>query len=143
MEIKMDMIVTESREYNVLLGNIWLKYVNALIDYEQNCMTIKYKDQQQTIPVTCTQKMDPNQFILIDPQEELELEEEVDNSIIPFYSAEIIDDTFQIDERQYATEFMEYCNLQYQQRDGKTNSQEPEKCLCKILKEHEYCEECD
>ncbi|GES85710.1 NUDIX domain-containing protein [Rhizophagus clarus] len=32
IETRMDMIVTESQEYNVLLGNIWLKYVIALFN---------------------------------------------------------------------------------------------------------------
>ncbi|GBC00604.1 hypothetical protein RclHR1_03900021 [Rhizophagus clarus] len=78
IETRMDMIVTEPQEYNVLLGNIWLKYVNAIINYNDNTMKIKCNDQIQTIPVTCMEKMDPTRFITIDPQGELELEEEED-----------------------------------------------------------------
>jgi ADP-ribose pyrophosphatase YjhB (NUDIX family)/predicted aspartyl protease len=66
IETTMDMIVTESQEYNVLLGNIWLKYVNALINYKNNTIKIDYDGQSQTIPVTCTQKMDPTKYIIID-----------------------------------------------------------------------------
>ena len=42
IKVNIDMIVTNSAEYNVLLGNKWLKKVHANIDYGQNIVTIKY-----------------------------------------------------------------------------------------------------
>jgi hypothetical protein len=64
----MDIIITESKEYNVLLGNTWLKYVGALVDYKKDRITIEHDDIEQIIPVTCTQKIDPSKFIAIDVQ---------------------------------------------------------------------------
>ena len=45
IKIYIDIIVTNSAEYNVLLGNKWLKKVHVNIDYEQNIITIKYDGQ--------------------------------------------------------------------------------------------------
>ena len=45
IETPMDMIVTESREYNVLLGNIWLKLVKTNINYNNGMMNIEYQGQ--------------------------------------------------------------------------------------------------
>jgi predicted aspartyl protease len=99
IKVQVDMIVTNSLKYNVLLGNEWLKLVNANIDYGQNKITIKYEGIQQQIPVTCSQKLDPTKYTVIDPTEELELEEEDDTTSIPFYKAELIGTTFQINEQ--------------------------------------------
>jgi hypothetical protein len=108
IKVQVDMIVTNSLEYNVLLGNKWLKLVNANIDYGQNKITIKYEEIQQQIPVTCSQKLDPTKYTVIDPTEELELEEEDDTTSIPFYKTKLTDTTFQINERQYHQGFLEY-----------------------------------
>jgi hypothetical protein len=43
IKVQVDMIVTNSLKYNVLLENEWLKLVNANIDYGQNKITIKYE----------------------------------------------------------------------------------------------------
>src|SRR5436853_119600 len=59
IEKTIDMIVNESREYNVLLGNLWLKLVKANINYNNGTMNIEYKGQQHTMPITCTQRLDP------------------------------------------------------------------------------------
>ena len=140
IEVKMDMIVTESREYNVLLGNMWLKHVNALIDYKKNQMHIEFDEQKQIIPITCTQKLSPTQFTIIDTQEELELEDEDDfEELLRFNKAEIVEDDFIIDDRKYYQGFMDYCNTKYKKG---TNSQGPGKCLCKALKEEEQCLPC-
>ena len=99
IETYMDMIVTESREYNVLLGNTWLKYVKANIDYKNNTIGIEYQGLKQTIPVTCTQKLDPKQFTLIDPQEELELEDEdEDPETLRFHRSILDDNQFAIED---------------------------------------------
>ncbi|GES91988.1 retroviral-like aspartic protease 1 [Rhizophagus clarus] len=143
IETRIDMIVTESQEYNVLLGNIWLKYVNAIINYNDNTMKIKCNDQIQTIPVTCMEKMDPTRFITIDPQGELELEEEEEDlEPTSYYNLKINNEEFQIEDRKYSVAFMEYCETKYRTRDGITNSQGPGRCLCKILKDQENCLEC-
>ena len=76
--VPINMIVTNSAEYNVLLGNEWLKKVNANINYGSSTITIKYEGLQQEIPVTCTQKLDPTKYIVIDTTEELELEDDDD-----------------------------------------------------------------
>ncbi|GBC00849.1 hypothetical protein RclHR1_39990001 [Rhizophagus clarus] len=126
IETRMDMIVTESQKYNVLLEIIWLKYVNAIINYNDNTMKIKCNDQIQTIPVTYMKKMDPTRFITIDPQGELELEEkEEDLEPTPYYNLKINNEEFQIENYKYSVTFMEYCETKYRTRDKITNSQGP------------------
>ncbi|GES92020.1 NUDIX domain-containing protein [Rhizophagus clarus] len=123
IETRMDIIVTESQEYNVLPGNIWLKYVNMIINYNNNTMKIKYNDQIQTIPVTCMEKIDSIRFITIDPQGELELEEEEEDlKPTPYYNLKINKEEFQIEDHKYSVAFMEYCETKYRTRDGTTNS---------------------
>lgn len=53
-QVHVNMIVTNSAEYNVLFEKEWLKMGNANIDYGQNKITIKYEGIQQQIPVTCS-----------------------------------------------------------------------------------------
>jgi hypothetical protein len=137
IKVQVDMIVTNSLEYNVLLENEWLKLVNANIDYRQNKITIKYEGIQQQIPVTYSQKLDPTKYTVIDPTEELELEEEDDTTSILFYKAELTDTTFQINERQYHQGFLEYLNQQSNNSSGSLDQ-----CLCQSTKNSVFCEKC-
>ncbi|CAB5200109.1 unnamed protein product [Rhizophagus irregularis] len=85
IKVYVNMIVTNSAEYNVLLGI------------------------QQQIPVTCSQKLDPTKYTVIDPVDELELEDELEDTIeVPFYKAEITKSTFQINDREYHPRYLEY-----------------------------------
>jgi hypothetical protein len=137
IKVQVDMIVTNSLEYNVLLGNEWLKLVNANIDYGQNKITIKYEGIQQQIPVTCSQKLDPIKYTVINPTEKLELEEEDDTTSIPFYKAELTDTTFQINDQQYHQGFLEYLNQQSNNSSGSLDQ-----CLCQSTKNPVFCEKC-
>jgi 8-oxo-dGTP pyrophosphatase MutT (NUDIX family)/predicted aspartyl protease len=138
IKVYMDMIVTDSSEYNVLLGNEWLKKVNANIDYGQNKITIKHEGIQQQIPITCSQKLDPTKYTVIDPTEELEIEDEegVDNNL-PFYKAEINQTTFQVDRRNYHAGFLEYLHQQSNNSTGMIRRT----CFCKNAEE--FCEKCN
>ena len=58
--------------------------------------------------------MDPNQFVLIDPLEELELEkEEEDSDTMKFCNVMIKEKQFIINEHKYPLAFMEYCTMKY------------------------------
>ncbi|CAB5179541.1 unnamed protein product [Rhizophagus irregularis] len=143
IKVYVNMIVTNSAEYNVLLGNEWLKKVNANIDYGQNTITIKYEGIQQQIPVTCSQKLDPTKYTVIDPVDELELEDELEDTIaVPFYKAEITKSTFQINDREYHPGYLEYIKQQSHNSTGVINSKGPGKCLCKTLGDQEVCDNC-
>ena len=142
IKVHVDMIVTNSAEYNVLLGNEWLKKVNANIDYGRNIVTIKYDGQQQEIPVTCTQRLDPTKYTVIDPTEELELEEDEVENNTPFYKAEMVKSAFQIDDRRYHEGFLEYISQQSHNQAGTIITKGPGKCLCQYLNDQEICEEC-
>jgi hypothetical protein len=48
----------------------------------QNTITIKYEGIQQQIPVTCSQKLDPTRYTVIDPVDELELGRYYSSSIL-------------------------------------------------------------
>ncbi|EXX64785.1 gag-pol fusion protein [Rhizophagus irregularis DAOM 197198w] len=143
IKVYVNMIVTNSAEYNVLLGNEWLKKVNANIDYGQNTITIKYEGIQQKIPVTCSQKLDPTKYTVIDPVDELELEDELEDTIaVPFYKTEITKSTFQINDRKYHPGYLEYIKQQNHNSTGVINSKGPGKCLCKTLEDQEVCDDC-
>ena len=98
-----------------------------MINYKNNQMTIEYDELWQIIPITCMQKLDPTQFIIIDPKEELELEDEDYEEIAHFNTAKIIDNHFEIDERKYSHGYMEYCSIK---NKGGSTSMGPGKCYC-------------
>jgi ADP-ribose pyrophosphatase YjhB (NUDIX family) len=127
IEVNMDMIVTTSSEYNVLLGNEWLQKVNATISYGRNIITIQYNGQQQEIPVTCTQKLDPTKYTMIDPTEELELEDDEDEKEITFYKAEIVDNNLYVKDRKYSDNFIKIMGIQPKHL---LQNKGPGNCLC-------------
>ena len=93
------------------------------------------------MPITCTQRLDPKQYTVINPQNELELEEEDDDDEAwKFNYLKVTKEKFEIDDRIYPRGLMDYCNNAL--RDG-CYSRGPGKCLCQILKEGETCHTCD
>ena len=51
LETKADMVVTDSKEYNVLLGNTWLKHVKAVINYDSDQCLIEVDDEEKSIQI--------------------------------------------------------------------------------------------
>src|SRR3984957_16312710 len=142
IKIYIDMIVTNSLEYNVLLGNEWLRKINANIDYGLNIITIKYDGQQQEIPVTCTQRLDPTKYTVIDPTEELELEDQVNEEIASYYKAEMREEEFHIEDRKYSKDFVKVLKQQYRVQKIPFSGAGPGNCLYQYLKGEEKCKEC-
>ena len=76
------MTVSESGEYNVLLGNDWLTKACASINFEKGTFTYKKDGEYDQVPITCWNAIrDPNKTIRIEYpelmyQDELELESE-------------------------------------------------------------------
>lgn len=52
-EILIDMLVTNSKEYNVVLGNEYLDKVKATIDFASGIMTIGWNEDYESVPITC------------------------------------------------------------------------------------------
>ena len=99
LETKADMVVTDSKEYNVLLGNTWLKHIKAVINYDTDQCLIEVDDETRRIPIICTRKINPNQFVQIDVQEELELEsEEEDDSPTRYCTAQVDNNIFSVED---------------------------------------------
>src|SRR5256885_2133879 len=53
VDISVDMVVIESKDYNIILGNDWLSKVRARMDYKEEQLTISTNQGDITIPVTC------------------------------------------------------------------------------------------
>ena len=53
VDISVDMVVTEFKDYNIILGNDWLSKVRARMDYKEGQLTILTDQGDITIPVTC------------------------------------------------------------------------------------------
>jgi len=70
------------------------------------------------------------------------LKDEDNENPVLYYKAEIEETTFQIDERIYDFNFMEYVDQQAQFNQGDLQTIGPCKCLYKTLKEGETCNEC-
>jgi hypothetical protein len=101
-----DMLVTDSKEYNVVLGNEYLDKAQAVIDYYGGFMSIGVADQIEYIPISCKQRIrDPNTLYPILYKNiynnmELELELEEDNLSESTYTAIQIGNTFSQFEEQ-------------------------------------------
>ena len=52
IDISTDMVVTESKDYNVILGNDWLSKIRAKINYDGQ-LTISTEQEEITTLVTC------------------------------------------------------------------------------------------
>ncbi|PKY61365.1 hypothetical protein RhiirA4_486237, partial [Rhizophagus irregularis] len=73
----------------------------------------------------------------------LELEDELEDTIaVPFYKAEITENTFQINDRKYHPGYLEYIKQQSHNSTGVINGKGPGKCLCKTLGDQEICDDC-
>ncbi|CAB5202726.1 unnamed protein product [Rhizophagus irregularis] len=78
-----------------------------------------------------TNSAEYNVLLVIDPVDELELEDELEDTIaVLFYKTEITKSTFQINDREYHP------------GTGVINSKGPGKCLCKTLGDREVCNNC-
>ena len=145
-----DMIVTESKDYNVLLGNDWISKSRANINYDQGIMTLITPDGTITTPITCWDAIkNPHQYIPIPRTEtvfptELELEEEEEDNGQPFFlNVQVAPGGIQIDNKIYPSECLNYWEQQFQQNAHKT-WKGPGKCWCDhTLKEKQKCSECE
>ena len=86
--------------------------------------------------------MDPTKYTVIDPTEELELEDQVNEKIASYYKAEMREEEFHIEDRKYSKDFMKLLKQQYQVQKILFSGADLENCLCQYLKEEEKCKEC-
>ena len=129
IDLSADMVVTESKDYNIILGNDWLSKVKAKIDYNGQ-LTISTEQGEIITPVTCWEQIrNPLQFfsILQRPNEnnqfELELEDEDDatndDGQTFFLNIQESQKAIKIRENLYPKECIEYWNQQMQNKDNK------------------------
>src|SRR5688572_9472133 len=53
VDISTNMVVTESKNYNIILENEWLSKVRARLDYKEKLLTISTDQGDITTPVIC------------------------------------------------------------------------------------------
>ena len=76
------MIVTESTNYNVILGNQWISLVNGILDYNKGLFSYEQDGERDYIMMTCWQRfIDPKILYEIEPiakvkDYELEIEDD-------------------------------------------------------------------
>ena len=128
IDISIDMVVTTSKDYNIILGNEWLSKVRAKMDFELGLLTITTEQGEITTPVTCWDQIkNPLQFypILQNPistinNYELELEEEDDQEGQTFFlNVQESPGAIKIGDELYPKECLNYWNNQLRHNDHK------------------------
>jgi Retroviral aspartyl protease len=85
--IPMDAIVTDANSYAAIVGNDWLQKTKAVLDYNNNVMILKWKNETLEITTECREM--PQHIVSIEvpdmeadeePEEEVEEEEPADES---------------------------------------------------------------
>ncbi|CAB5193851.1 unnamed protein product [Rhizophagus irregularis] len=104
---------------------------------------VQMRDIKVHVNMIVTNSAEYNVLLVIDLVDELELEDELEDTIaVPFYKAKIIKSTFQINDRQYHPGYLEYIKQQSHNSTGIINSKGLGKCLCKTLEDQEVCNNC-
>lgn len=116
--IPMDAIVTDANSYSAIVGNDWLRKTKAVIDYDNNLMTIKWKGNTLEVITEC-QEM-PHHIVSIEaPEVEEEEEEGVEEESEEDAEEENEEDVADETEEEYESESNEntqeqmFCNTQF------------------------------
>ncbi|GES79803.1 retroviral-like aspartic protease 1 [Rhizophagus clarus] len=149
-DVGIDMVVTESKDYNIVLGNDWISKVCATLDYNNGLLTILTPHGTVTTAVTCWDNIkNPLQFhpipqVSIENPSELELEGEDENveSQTFFFNVQQTSNITQIEGDVYPNECLQYWIKKFRSNDQK-QWKGPGKCWCeKKLKEQQQCKVC-
>uniref|UniRef100_U9TR46 Uncharacterized protein n=1 Tax=Rhizophagus irregularis (strain DAOM 181602 / DAOM 197198 / MUCL 43194) TaxID=747089 RepID=U9TR46_RHIID len=79
IEVPINMVVTESETYSVIIGNNLLRKVKANIDYETSIMIISWKGKEARVLVEYQLVSDAKKVEEIEEGSEKEEEEEIEN----------------------------------------------------------------
>ncbi|EXX67077.1 gag-pol fusion protein [Rhizophagus irregularis DAOM 197198w] len=86
---------------------------------------VQMRDIKVHVNMIVTNSAEYNVLLVIDLVDELELEDELEDTIaVPFYKAKIIKSTFQINDRQYHPGYLEYIKQQSHNSTGIINKSE-------------------
>ncbi|GES86520.1 zinc knuckle protein [Rhizophagus clarus] len=109
--IPMDAIVTDANSYAAIVGNDWLRKTKAILDYNNNLMTIEWKDQVLEVFTECREM--PHHISSIEVpniEAEDEVEEEVDEDAM-----EESEDEFESDDEEAQEQL--FCNAKFITRE--------------------------
>ncbi|GES72789.1 retroviral-like aspartic protease 1 [Rhizophagus clarus] len=109
--IPMDAIVTDANSYAAIVGNDWLRKTKAILDYNNNLMTIEWKDQVLEVITECREM--PHHISSIEVpniEAEDEVEEEVDEDAM-----EESEDEFESDDEEAQEQL--FCNAKFITRE--------------------------
>ncbi|CAB5364533.1 unnamed protein product [Rhizophagus irregularis] len=109
--IPMDAIVTDANSYSAIVGNDWLRKTKAVLDYNNNRMTIKWKDQVLEVTTECREM--PHHITSIEIPN-IEAEEEVEDES----EKEVDEEAVEESEEEYESDDEEtqeqlFCNARY------------------------------
>lgn len=121
--IPMDAIVTDADSYSAIVGNDWLRKTKAVIDYNNNKMIIRWKDNVLEVVTEC-QEM-PHHIISIEAPEikEEEVEEEAEEEVEEDGDADDTEEEYESENDENTQEQM-YCNAQFITREEAQNIEE-------------------
>lgn len=106
--IPMDAIVTDADSYSAIVGNDWLRKTKAVIDYNNNKMIIKWKNNVLEVTTECREM--PHHIVSIEAPEIEEEDAEEEN--VEEDGAEETEEEYETEDEENAQEQM-YCNAQF------------------------------
>ncbi|GES85289.1 KRAB-A domain-containing protein [Rhizophagus clarus] len=126
-DVGIDMVVTESKDYNIVLGNDWISKVRTTLDYNNGLLTILTPHGTVTTAVTCWDNIKnllqfhPIPQVSIENPSELELEGEDENveSQTFFFNVQQTSNITQIEGDVYPNECLQYWIKKFRSNDQK------------------------
>ncbi|GBC00036.1 hypothetical protein RclHR1_37160001, partial [Rhizophagus clarus] len=126
-DVGIDMVVTESKDYNIVLDNDWISKVCATLDYNNGLLTILTPQGIVTTAVTCWDNIKnllqfhPIPQVSIENPSELELEGKDENVELQifFFNVQQTSNITQIEGDIYPNECLQYWIKKFRSNDQK------------------------
>ena len=114
--IPMDAIVTDANSYAAIVGNDWLRKTRAVLDYDNNVMTLKWQNESFEVATECREM--PHHIVSIEiPDIEADKNDDDDDAAAEEEVADESEEEEEYESDDEETQEQLYCNTQFITRE--------------------------